>query len=106
MDEPNAVVRTEMKVSLSKKINNNKIVRKIEMYKDLSYFPEQLFEYKQVSSLILVYGQQRALFHENQMAHDDDRDALAVMSRVLNQFREIVNKDAVLVYIESGPVIL
>lgn len=53
----------------------------------------------------MAYEQQRALFHENQMDHDD-RDALAVMSRVLNQFREIVNKDAVLVYIESGPVIL
>lgn len=75
------------------------------MNNDLSYFPEQLFEYKQASSLILVYGQQRALFRENQMDHDD-RDALVVMSRVLNQFREIVNKDAVLVYIESGPVIL
>lgn len=53
----------------------------------------------------MVYGQLRALFHENQMDHNE-RDALAVMSRVLNQFRWIVNKDAVLVYIESGPVIL
>lgn len=35
-----------------------------------------------------------------------ESDALAVMSSVLNQFRKIVNKDAVLVYIESGPVIL
>lgn len=54
----------------------------------------------------MVFVQQRALFHEQQIDCLKDVLAKVSVSKVLNQFSDIVNKDAVLVYIESGPVIL